>query len=98
MAVKRLCPTICTFNHGRAVRETLRTASIWGQGVGFHAFSTRVQALPERKPLVLRGSEFQHLCREGPTEAIYRETLFQALSPSKQGSCAETGPSKLCRK
>lgn len=86
MAFKRLCPTICSFNHSR---EAMRNTRIWWQKVSFQAFSTRVQVLPERKPLLLNASEFQLLFGEGPTEAIYRGTLAQDLSQAKRGKLCE---------
>ena len=49
----------------------------------------------ERKPLVLKASEFQHLFEEGPTEKVYANTPVSGLSQAQQGKILQEWARKV---
>ena len=51
--------------------------------------------LAERRPLVLKASEFRHLFEEGPTEKIYAGTPLSGLGQTQQGKAAEEWARKV---
>ena len=56
--------------------------------------STQVP-LAERRPLVLKASEFRHLFEEGPTEKIYAGTPLSGLGQTQQGMAVEEWARKV---
>ena len=49
----------------------------------------------ERKPLLLKASEFQHLFEEGPTEKIYQGTRISGLGQAQQGKILQEWARKV---
>ena len=49
----------------------------------------------ERKPLLLKASEFQHLFEEGPTEKIYQGTPMSGLGQAQQGKILQEWARKV---
>ena len=49
----------------------------------------------ERKPLLLKASEFQHLFEEGPTEKIYQGTPMTGLGEAQQGKILQEWARKV---
>ena len=49
----------------------------------------------ERKPLLLKASEFQHLFEEGPTEKIYQGTPMSGLGQAQQGKTLQEWARKV---
>ena len=52
----------------------------------------------ERRPLILKASEFQHLFEEGPTEKVYANTPVSGLSQAQQGKMVEVWARKVLQK
>ena len=51
---------------------------------------SRCSQLPvERRPLVLKATEFQHFFEEGPTEKVYASTPLAGLGQNQQGKMVE---------
>ena len=63
-------------NHCRAILNHGKIS--WSRWTFVRAGSTQLP-LVERKPLMLKASEFQHLFEEGPTERIYAGTPVSGL-------------------
>ena len=50
----------------------------------------RCSQLPvERRPLLLKATEFQHFFEEGPTEQVYANTPVAGLGQYQQGKMVE---------
>ena len=73
-------------NHSRAILNHGKIS--WSRWTFVRAGSTQLP-LVERKPLMLKASEFQHLFEEGPTERIYAGTPVSGLGITQQGKVGE---------
>ena len=92
MAAFLPCHLRCSFRFSRA---GLNNAVLgWSRWTFVRGCSTQVPVV-ERKPLVLKASEFQRLFEEGPTEKVYANTPVSGLGQAQQGKMAEAWVRKV---
>ena len=78
------CHLLCNFRFGRAgLNHAIITWFRWT----FVSGNTTQLPLAQRKPLVLKASEFHHLLKEGSTEKVYANTPEAEILDPELGTC-----------
>ena len=92
MAAFLPCHLRCSFRFSRA---GLNNAVLgWSRWTFVRGCSTQVPVV-ERKPLLLKASEFRHLFELGPTEKIYAGTAVSGLGQAQQGKILQEWARKV---
>ena len=86
------CHVRRTFRFSRA---GLNHATVSRSGWTFVRGSGTQLPVVERKPLVLKASQFQHLFEEGPTEKVYADTPVSGLGQAQQGKILQEWARKV---
>ena len=76
-------------------RAGLNHATVFWSRWTFVGANCTHQLVVERKPLLLKASQFQHLFEEGPTEKVYANTPVSGLSHVQQGKGLEEWARKV---
>ena len=82
-------PSCHVMRHLRCRGAVLNRASVLGLRWGCVATGSIQLPVVERKPLVLKASEFQHFFEEGPTEKVYAGTPMSGLGQNQQGKAVQ---------